>query len=58
MEVTGGQDPEAPCVLELEASSGLLQASPPHSRGKLWKRNVFIMSRPVCNYVHKIVLQF
>jgi hypothetical protein len=47
VEVARGQDLEAQCVFEPEASSGLLQASPPHSRGELWRCHVFIMPHPV-----------
>jgi hypothetical protein len=45
-------------ALKPEASSGLLQASPPYPRGGLRWYHVFLLPHPVCNYVHKIVLQF
>jgi hypothetical protein len=35
---------------------GFYNHSSPRSRGKLWRRYVFIMSRPVRNYVPTIVL--
>jgi hypothetical protein len=50
--------PEASRVLEPMASSGLLQVSTPQSRGGFRMHHVLIMPRPVCNYVHRIVLQF
>jgi hypothetical protein len=53
-----GRAPQASRALKPEVSSGLLQASPPYPRGGLWRYRVFLMSRPVCNYVHRIVLQF
>jgi hypothetical protein len=49
---------QAPRVFEPEASSGLLQVSPPYPRGRLHRSRMFIMSRLVCDYVHRIVLQF
>jgi hypothetical protein len=53
-----GRAPLAPHALEPEASSSLLQVSPPYPRSGLWRCHVFILSHPICNYVHKIVLQF
>jgi hypothetical protein len=53
-----GWAPEAPCVLEPKESSGLLRVSPPHQRGGLRRHHVFIMSHPICNYIHRIVHQF
>jgi hypothetical protein len=53
-----GRAPQASRALKPEVSSGLLQFSPPYPRGGLWRYRVFLMSRPVCNYVHRIVLQF
>jgi hypothetical protein len=53
-----GRAPQASCALKPEASSGLLQASPPYPRGGLRWYRVFLMLCPICNYVHKIVLQF
>jgi hypothetical protein len=48
---TREQDPGAPRVLEPEASSGLLQASPSRSRDELRRHHMFVMPRPICNYV-------
>jgi hypothetical protein len=53
-----GRAPRPPRVLELEASSDLLQVSLPYPKGRLRRRHVFIMPRPVCIYVYKSVLQF
>jgi hypothetical protein len=53
-----GRAPQAPCVLEPIASSGLLRFSLPYPKGGHRRRHVFIMPCPVCIYVHKIVLQF
>jgi hypothetical protein len=39
-------------------TQGELQVSPPLLRGRLWRHHNFIMPHPVCNYVHKIMLQF
>jgi hypothetical protein len=50
--------PQAPRVLKPKASSGLLQASSLYPKGRLRRCHVFIMPRPVCIYVYKIVLQF
>jgi hypothetical protein len=47
---TREKDPGAPHVLKPEVGSGLLQASPSHSRGKLRGHHVFIMPRPIRNY--------
>jgi hypothetical protein len=52
-----GRALEAPRALKSEVSFGLLQVSPPHPRGRLWRRHEFIMPRPVCNFIHIIVLQ-
>jgi hypothetical protein len=53
-----GRALEATRVLESEVSSSLFQVSPPHPRDGLRRRHVFIIPRPLCNYVHRIVLQF
>jgi hypothetical protein len=53
-----GRAPQAPRALKPEVSSGLLQASPPYPRGGLRWYRMLLMSRPVHNYVHRIVLQF
>jgi hypothetical protein len=53
-----GRAPQAPRVLEPEASSDLLQVSLPYLKGGFRRCHVFIMPYPVCIYVHKIVLQF
>jgi hypothetical protein len=53
-----GRALQAPRVLELESSSGLLQVSLPYPKGGLRRRHAFIMPHAVCIYVHKIVLQF
>jgi hypothetical protein len=53
-----GRALEEPRDLEPEASYGLLQVSLPHPRGGLQRCHMFIMTRLVCNYVHRIVLQF
>jgi hypothetical protein len=47
--ITREQDLWAPRVLEPEAGSGLLQASPSHSRGELREHHMFVMPRPVYN---------
>jgi hypothetical protein len=51
-------NPGALRVLEPEAGFSLLQASPSRSRGELRGHHVFVMPRPICNYVHRIMLQF
>jgi hypothetical protein len=53
-----GRAPQLPRALKPEVSSGLLQASPPYTRGGLRWYRVFLMPRPIRNYVHRIVLQF
>jgi hypothetical protein len=53
-----GRAPQAPRALEPKVSSGLLQASPPNPRGGHQWYHMFLLPRPVCNYVLKIVLQF
>jgi hypothetical protein len=47
--ITREQDLWAPRVLEPEAGSDLLQASPSHSRGELREHHMFVMPRPVYN---------
>jgi hypothetical protein len=49
---------EAQHALDSEASSGLLQVSPPYPQGGLWRHHMFIMPHPVCIYTYRIVLQF
>jgi hypothetical protein len=53
-----GWAPQAPRALKPEASSGLLQTSPPYPRGGLQWYRMLHMPHPVRNYVHRIVLQF
>jgi hypothetical protein len=53
-----GWAPQALRALEPKASSGLLQVSLPYPRGGLWRCHVLILPRPICNYVHRIILQF
>jgi hypothetical protein len=50
VSTTREQDPGAPHLLEPKAGSGLLQASPSHSRGELQRYHVFVMPRLVRNY--------
>jgi hypothetical protein len=53
-----GWAPQASRALKPKASSGLLQASPSYPRGGLRWYRMFLMPRPIRNYVHRIVLQF
>jgi hypothetical protein len=53
-----GWAPQALRALEPKASSDLLQVSLPYPRDELKRCHVFILPRPICNYVHRIMLQF